>query len=73
MIQAELGQVAASIETLVARQTNLGYKLSKLGEREDDLADTCESIAPFRHEEMIGISSLLKGLTFDPIDILNDL
>jgi division protein 1 len=42
VIQSELGQVAASIETLVARQKNLQYKLSKLSEREDDLADTCK-------------------------------
>lgn len=42
MIQSELDQIAASIETLQAKQTNLGFKLSKLAEREDDLADTCE-------------------------------
>ncbi|KAK3844739.1 MAG: hypothetical protein J3R72DRAFT_66704 [Linnemannia gamsii] len=42
VIHSELGQVAASIETLVARQKNLQYKLSKLSEREDDLADSCK-------------------------------
>ncbi len=36
-----MDQIAASIETLQAKQTNLGFKLSKLAEREDDLADTC--------------------------------
>lgn len=46
MIQSELDQIAASIETLQAKQTNLGFKLSKLAEREDDLADTCEFLHP---------------------------
>ncbi|KAG0306356.1 Mitochondrial fission protein [Dissophora globulifera] len=40
VIQSEMDQIAASIETLQAKQANLGFKLSKLAEREDDLADT---------------------------------
>ncbi|KAF9115725.1 Mitochondrial fission protein [Mortierella sp. AM989] len=40
VIQSEIDQIAASIETLQAKQANLGFKLSKLVEREDDLADT---------------------------------
>ncbi|CAO3567720.1 unnamed protein product [Mortierella alpina] len=40
LIHSEVEQVEASIDTLLKRQTNLAYKLSKLSEREDDLADT---------------------------------
>ncbi|KAF8934660.1 WD40-repeat-containing domain protein [Dissophora ornata] len=57
VIQSELSQVAASIETLVARQTNLGYKLSKLTEREDDLADTLEDL----NEKLASISEGTKA------------
>ncbi|ORY95125.1 hypothetical protein BCR41DRAFT_241629 [Lobosporangium transversale] len=42
VIQSEIDQITASIETLQAKQANLGFKLSKLTEREDDLADTCK-------------------------------
>lgn len=40
VIQCELDQIAASIETLQGKQKNLGFQLTKLSEREDDLADT---------------------------------
>jgi len=65
MIQAELGQVAASIETLVARQTNLEYKLSKLSEREDDLADTCESTYWLRCENEQYLDPMAGKLTLE--------
>ncbi|KAG0006705.1 Mitochondrial fission protein [Modicella reniformis] len=40
VIQSEIDQIAASIEALQAKQANLGFKMSKLTEREDDLAET---------------------------------
>ncbi|KAF9977110.1 Mitochondrial fission protein [Actinomortierella ambigua] len=49
VLQSELAQVAASIESLMAKQSNLNYKLSKLTEREDDLADTPLALA-YREE-----------------------
>ncbi|KAG0051191.1 Mitochondrial fission protein [Gryganskiella cystojenkinii] len=65
MIQAELGQVAASIETLVSRQTNLGYKLSKLSEREDDLADTLEDL----NDKLATISEGTKAKDGEPLQL----
>ncbi|KAF9574086.1 Mitochondrial fission protein [Mortierella alpina] len=38
LLHSEMGQVEASIDTLLTRQASLTYKLSKLSEREDDLA-----------------------------------
>ncbi|KAF8953299.1 Mitochondrial fission protein [Haplosporangium bisporale] len=65
LLQSELGQVAASIETLVARQTNLGYKLSKLSEREDDLADTLEEL----NEKLASISEGTKSNDGEPLQL----
>ncbi|KAG0347416.1 Mitochondrial fission protein [Podila humilis] len=65
LLQSELGQVAASIETLVARQTNLGYKLSKLSEREDDLADTLEDL----NEKLASISEGNKTKDGEPLQL----
>ncbi|KAG0332423.1 Mitochondrial fission protein [Podila horticola] len=65
LLQSELGQVAASIETLVARQTNLGYKLSKLSEREDDLADTLEEL----NEKLASISEGTKTKDGEPLQL----
>ncbi|KAG0040148.1 Mitochondrial fission protein [Podila clonocystis] len=65
LLQSELGQVAASIETLVARQTNLGYKLSKLSEREDDLADTLEDL----NEKLASISEGTKTKDGEPLQL----
>ncbi|KAF9583907.1 Mitochondrial fission protein [Lunasporangiospora selenospora] len=44
IIQTEVDQIAASIETLQAKQSNLRFQLSKLSEREDDLADTLSDL-----------------------------
>ncbi|KAG0324224.1 Mitochondrial fission protein [Dissophora globulifera] len=65
VIQSELGQVAASIDTLIARQTNLGYKLSKLTEREDDLADTLEDL----NEKLASISEGTKAEDGEPLQL----
>ncbi|KAF9907227.1 Mitochondrial fission protein [Linnemannia zychae] len=65
VIQSELGQVAASIETLVARQKNLQYKLSKLSEREDDLADTLEEL----NDKLASVSEGAKANDGEPLQL----
>ncbi|KAF9100125.1 Mitochondrial fission protein [Mortierella sp. AD031] len=65
VIQSELGQVAASIETLVARQKNLQYKLSKLSEREDDLADTLEEL----NDKLASVSEGAKAKDGEPLQL----
>ncbi|KAG0365880.1 Mitochondrial fission protein [Mortierella sp. AD032] len=65
VIHSELGQVAASIETLVARQKNLQYKLSKLSEREDDLADTLEEL----NDKLASVSEGAKANDGEPLQL----
>ncbi|KAG0293007.1 Mitochondrial fission protein [Linnemannia gamsii] len=65
VIQSELGQVAASIETLLARQKNLQYKLSKLSEREDDLADTLEEL----NDKLASVSEGVKAKDGEPLQL----
>ncbi|KAF9930299.1 Mitochondrial fission protein [Linnemannia zychae] len=65
VIQSELSQVAASIETLVARQKDLQYKLTKLSEREDDLADTLEEL----NEKLASVSEGAKAKDGEPLQL----
>ncbi|KAG0017699.1 Mitochondrial fission protein [Entomortierella chlamydospora] len=65
VIQSEIDQIAASIETLQAKQANLGFKLSKLVEREDDLADTLGEL----NDKLASISEKNKQGDGEPLQL----
>ncbi|KAI1302297.1 Mitochondrial fission protein [Mortierella claussenii] len=65
VIQSEMDQIAASIETLQAKQANLGFKLSKLTEREDDLADTLGEL----NDKLASISEGSKQQDGEPLQL----
>ncbi|KAG0267015.1 Mitochondrial fission protein [Mortierella polycephala] len=65
VIQSEIDQISASIETLQAKQGNLGFKLRKLAEREDDLADTLGEL----NDKLASISEASRTQDGQPLQL----
>ncbi|KAF9432836.1 Mitochondrial fission protein, partial [Entomortierella beljakovae] len=63
--QSELEQITASIESLLAKKSNISYKLIKLSEREEDLADTLEEL----NERIGSISEGTKAQDGRPLEL----